>query len=348
MASPELPFGMTEEELLTENLKPTSFINQYYHAASRGDLSDMPQLADSLSTDLDHYYYQKFKDRFIDQVDGMDLATMPDPLLREVASLYQDYWRDTLLSPDQRVQHEQRLTEARASLLTGHNIDTTIEGAEAVVQQTLEDRGFGVLMGRTPPLLTFFVWATTHTQQYDVDLTDAMQAITVNVLEDYLCLDWFSYATFDNLATGGWATKEAVFSVGNDPQSEIFTVSLLKHEARHFADYALFPQLQGADLEYRAKLTELAFAEERLYELLEVFMSGAEETSHFPHPIANWHVTTHLSKLLLGTPWPHGDNPWSSLSIDAIHSAARDLLDRNTRALRDESYQFTQPVLGSG
>ena len=342
MTSPEPPLGMTREEFLAEALKPSSFINQYYHAASRGDLSHMPQLADSLSTDLDHYCYQKFHERFVDQVDGMDLDAMPDPLLRGIASLYQDYWRDTLLVPDQRAQHERLLAEACISLLAERNLDASIESVEAVVKQTLEDRGFGVLMGRTAPLLTFFVWATTQTEHHDVELTDATQPITVKILEDYLCLDWFSYATFDNLATGGWATTDAVYSVGNDPTTEIYTVSLLKHEARHFADYTLFPQLQEADLEYRAKLTELAFAEERLHELLEVFQSGAERESLLPHPIANWHVIAELSEKLLGKPWPEGAQPWAPFSSQEIHDAARDLIERNTSALESGTYTQLQ------
>ncbi|MAV27112.1 MAG: hypothetical protein CMQ05_13530 [Gammaproteobacteria bacterium] len=171
---------------------------------------------------------------------------MPNALLREVDSLYQDYWRDTLLVPEQRANHEQCLAEDDVSLLAEHDIETTTESVEATVKQTLEDRGFDVLMGRTAPLLTFFVWATTQIEHHDVELTDSTHSVTVKILEDYLCLDWFSYATFDNLATGGWATTDAVYSVGNDPTTEIYTVSLLKHEARHFANYTLFPKLTGA------------------------------------------------------------------------------------------------------
>ena len=171
---------------------------------------------------------------------------MPNALLREVDSLYQDYWRDTLLVPEQRANHEQCLAEDDVSLLAEHDIETTTESVEATVKQTLEDRGFDVLMGRTAPLLTFFVWATTQIEHHDVELTDSTHSVTVKILEDYLCLDWFSYATFDNLATGGWATTDAVYSVGNVPTTEIYTVSLLKHEARHFANYTLFPKLTGA------------------------------------------------------------------------------------------------------
>ena len=42
-------------------------------------------------------------------------------------------------------------------------------------------------------------------------------------------------------------------------------ISYLAHESRHFEDYQLFPKLKSADLEYRAKLTELSMANETLY-----------------------------------------------------------------------------------
>ena len=57
------------------------------------------------------------------------------------------------------------------------------------------------------------------------------------------------------------ASSNGLFAIGDcDRTSETFLVSYLKHEARHFADTLDFPNLSGADLEYRAKLTELAFA----------------------------------------------------------------------------------------
>ena len=43
------------------------------------------------------------------------------------------------------------------------------------------------------------------------------------------------------------------------PDTENFEVSYLKHEAQHLADFQRFPGLPSAELEYRAKLTELAF-----------------------------------------------------------------------------------------
>ena len=61
-------------------------------------------------------------------------------------------------------------------------------------------------------------------------------------------------------STGGWAKEDGLYCLCRhyDLDSERYKLSFLKHEARHFADYELYPELQPSDMEYRSKLTELA------------------------------------------------------------------------------------------
>ena len=90
-------------------------------------------------------------------------------------------------------------------------------------------------------------------------------------------------------STGGWATTDSLFCLRDDYdlESERFRVSYLQHESRHFADYAIYPELKQIDLEYRAKLTEFAFVEESFMRLIHHFASAASPNEAAPHKPQN-------------------------------------------------------------
>lgn len=117
--------------------------------------------------------------------------------------------------------------------------------------------------------------------------------------------------------------------------SEQFRVSYLAHEAQHFADLRRFPRLEQPELEYRAKLVELARAEDSLHSLLEAFthQSGTDRKS--PHAFADFCVIQHLSKALFGDD-SASQNPtlWSAKSREQIHEAALGLLRKSTGTLQ--------------
>ena len=85
-------------------------------------------------------------------------------------------------------------------------------------------------------------------------------------MEDFATLGWMEYATLGAHHPGGWTEEEGIYCVKKayDVNSENFKISYLTHEARHFADKKLWPDLKSADLEYRAKLTELNLAQDTL------------------------------------------------------------------------------------
>ncbi len=155
-------------------------------------------------------------------------------------------------------------------------------------------------------------------------------------LGDFIVYGWSHFATFGRAYTGGWATKERLFCLRDDYdlESEKFKVSYLQHEGRHFADYAIFPKLEQIDLEFRGKLTKLAFANESLRSLIQSFAASAALNTNAPHSYANYCVVRDVSRALFGKEVMNGsDARWQTVSNDLVHRTARVLLEANTAAL---------------
>jgi hypothetical protein len=319
--------------------EPPEFLDQEYVSLSlQGNLSDIEKILTAREqTPNAIELLERFRARFVARTDGLDLEN-EDPLVRAVGGRYQEYWRDALLDPGQREALEDGLARDVIKILQKNGVSSwniSADNYQDFLSRALEKRGYYGIFGRTIPLLEFMVWKENGQTTTPVELTDGFQEVEVNYLRDFVSLGWASFATFGGPSTGGWATDEGLFVVTEkwDLESESFKVSFLKHEARHFADYGLYPELEGADLEYRAKLTEISFSVESMYGLLKMFTSHAARTPNAPHPLANWHVITDLSRELLDAEWPDDPKVWSGVSIGDLQAAARKLLLEHDRGL---------------
>ena len=116
--------------------------------------------------------------------------------------------------------------------------------------------------------------------------------------------------------------------------SEEFLISYLAHEGRHFGDYKLFPNLKSSDLEYRAKLTELALAKTTLQETISFFINNSNSQSSNAHSKANYNVIKDMSTLLFKRGFEYDTSKWTKLSEKKIHKAAQKLLKKDTRRLQ--------------
>ncbi|ANM29158.1 hypothetical protein ABI59_05445 [Acidobacteria bacterium Mor1] len=308
----------------------------YYRAVFEGDLSGAPDALEGNRPVTRAPEPEEFRARFLDRSDGIAMEDIDDEAVRRVAGLFQDYWRDTLLQPAQREAQESSLRDALLAELEsagfapdGLTRDTVID----LLPEFLESRGYHAISGRTPPLLELMLWKENVDEVASVELTDGTHEIPVRHAVGFLSHGWGHFASFGHASTGGWATRERLFCVRSswNLEGEGYQVSFLKHEGQHYVDYGRFPKLESADLEYRAKLTELAFAETRLNHLLERFHRGGVEGSTSPHPRANWQVMRDLAELLGGD--ADTDGWWENTPADRIHQAARRLLERHAAAL---------------
>lgn len=201
---------------------------------------------------------------------------IPDNL-NNILRLYQIYFRDTFYCG---------LPEAKAAdkLLTGLRELLNLPDAEEELltkqlQSEFTDAGYHSLFGKTQGYYGPYIWRDTVPTVYRVELPDGTAEYTVNILKGFVFRSWMDYLTFGRYGTGGWASPDGTINCveqAYDFASERFLVSLLKHEAQHTVDMQQFPEITPAELEYRAKLVELHYAND--LGLLQKFLSEADES----------------------------------------------------------------------
>jgi hypothetical protein len=193
------------------------------------------------------------------------------------------------------------------------------------------------LGGVTAPLHEFMLWRQQTTQRETIALVDGTVDIQVTLLDGFVSLGWAAWGTCERSHTGGWATSDGIMVVAPawKLDSEDYLVSLQAHEAQHFSDYRIYPKLASPDLEYRAKLVELALANQTQRALLEQFTAGAKRDRTLPHSFANYWVVEHLRMRLKTTSWDAVTTAAvrnAATAALAAHSAALDARGRDTVA----------------
>lgn len=253
-----------------------------------------------------------------------------EPLTDRALHLYRSYWQFSLLEPETASLHEERLIGGLRALL-GLPTDTTLAQVEAELKQRLAAEGHHVLMGRTPPLMEFIVWASESSEMRQVQLPEGRHSIRVKVLDDFASLGWSAYATCNRNFTGGWVKPDGIYAVRpgwKDLAAENFQVSFLAHETQHFADKKRFGELESWELEYRAKLAELALANVTLPRIVSAFTSNQGSSPLVPHSFANRIVLSWLvGELGLGGPAALAEVP-----SDVMRRTAKRLLVRDSEA----------------
>ena len=122
---------------------------------------------------------------------------------------------------------------------------------------------------------------------------------------------------------------------------EVFSVRFLCHEAQHFADKRAFPGLDGWELEYRAKLVELALPIDSQRTTLRLFGENRSPSPSAPHGYANAKVLRDVAaRLGIDEASLCGNG---ALPADAIRLSARRLLDEDTTARRTASGNPASP-----
>jgi hypothetical protein len=215
-------------------------------------------------------------------------------------------------------------------------------GIEAQTEEAVrvaERHGLYALGGVTAPLHEFMLWRRQTTQQTVALLGGAIE-IQVTLLDDFVSLGWAAWGTCERSYTGGWATADGIMVVAPawKLDSEDYLVSLRAHEAQHFSDYRIYPKLASPDLEYRAKLVELALANQTQRALLEQFTAGAKRDRTLPHSFANYWVVEHLRTRL-------GTTRWGAVTTLSMRSAATAELAAHSAALDARGRDAVETVL---
>jgi len=278
-----------------------------------------------------------FSARFVERSEPLTPAS-GSPLIDDLVGVYRAYWRDALMDESTPQDHDRGLERALTELLQAHGrpledaADT--DAIHGVLQEAVQAEGFTALPGRAPPLQDLLLWGSQAESRFEVELTDQRREVAVVFLSGFVSRGWKHYASLGLVTTSGWTENGMLYCVDQayEPGTEAFDVSYLRHESRHLADRELFPGLPAADLEYRAKLTELAFASDTLRSLLEEFTTRGAQTDGAPHAEANHRVTQDLYRELYGRPFTGNVDAWMTLNTNRVNRAARRLLQRDSNS----------------
>jgi hypothetical protein len=316
---------------------------RYIALAIQGNLVPAARLFADLdpdtSTPADRALADHFHDRFIARTE----PTRPDsgePLVDDVVAAYRSYWIDVMTGGNTEPEALAGLeTVLRNTDLGSRNESRAESDLFDRLDQQLEALGFHVLEERAPPYRDLLIWRSEKSVKYRVQLTDRAHHVPVVFMDDFVSMGWKHYASLGLASTTGWVEDGKLYCVGwaYDRTSENFRVSYLKHEARHLADLERYPELDSTELEYRAKLTELAFAFNSLVRLLRDFTVKSAQNPESPHALANFRVTRDIYAELHERPFPEDGDPWEYVSTERVNRAARTLLERHTRTLGGSS-----------
>ena len=247
---------------------------------------------------------------------------IPDNL-NDILRLYQIYFRDTFYCgiPE---------AEAADKLLTGLQELLNLQDAEEELltkqlQSEFTAAGYHALFGKTQGYYGPYIWRDTVPTVYCVELPGGTAEYTVNILKGFVFRGWMDYLTFGRYGTGGWASPDGTIHCveqAYDFESEKFLVSLLKHEAQHTVDLQQFPEITPAELEYRAKLVELHYAND--LGLLQKFLSEADESkASDSHAIAAARIQREFSDT-------------NQRSLPAIQARALELFHADTKEMEEK------------
>jgi hypothetical protein len=322
-----------------------SLLQQLQSSALSGDLGPVDRMIANLDADSLDALSIELLDQYRVRFSMPQITNAPDSttsLVNAVIGIYEDYWRSALTRKLTPEVADKYLQQALRSLLNerypeyDESGDVFSQLAAALAAAQVESS-----VSITPPWRDLYIWSRQNAQDYQVELTDGVEQVTVIFMEQAVVQGWQHFALLDLLATSGWATATALYCLcwSYDLESDAFRKSWLKHETRHLADFREFPGLAESDMEYRAKLTELAFAGSDAVSMLQRFAISGSAISGFAvsesaHTTANHRVSDEIYRQIFQQQMPDRPENWPFLSPARVSEVARYLLQVDTGKLK--------------
>lgn len=338
------------QSVFSQEPQPFEF-NKIYSFVLQGDVAKVLTVLDTLPDDRLNESEKKIKAKFFKRFKHQDEEmeyNSGDTLLHDVLEIYRSYWKEVLLDKVNAEIYEERLKKNIACFLKENDYPARhFDERNVLTQNDIEDnftqylkdflfeKKYYSATGRTAGIFDLFIWETQVPTEYVVALPETEVTTTIIFLEDVVTMGWEEYASFGKVYPGGWATEEVLYAVDKayDTRTENFRVSYLKHESQHFADYKVFPNLSGADLEYRAKLVELIYAEETFYDLITLFIRNASSEGRNPHAFGAYVLIRDLSEKIFEKDFVAEIGQWQSVPSETIKEESENLLKAHTDSL---------------
>ncbi len=255
------------------------------------------------------------------------------PTVAQVLAAFKHYWRDVSQSRRSRAEADQDLKGKLIAVLLANGIKVdglSEEEIGAALSALLERTGVHVLLGKTEPNYELMIWRMEESKRYEVVLPESKQNVEVVFISDFIVAGWLSFLTCDAMGTGGWTTKEKIYVKGSAAETDANSLQFqtnLQHEGQHFADFIVYPKLEQPELEYRAKLTQLATSTTDTKESLEGFFNSASAGRSVPHAHAEHWLKVNFIKTL---PSLADVNKRKIIDDELIRKTARKLLLEST------------------
>lgn len=308
-------------------------LSRVYDAALEGDMVKAFSVLDSIdSSRLSAQALSAaecLRRTFADPPRAEDLP----PLSQGVLISYRHYWQTLMLRRSPVEDAEAELVASLNTILAGTAAAATdlgdLDAASEHAKGAIENEGLFALTGVTSPYYELMIWRVESPRTYRVALPECVIDVRVVFLDEFASLGWAGFATCGRYYSAGWATEDSLFAVqsAHETESEGFRVSYLAHEGRHFSDYKEFPKLEQSELEYRAKLTEIAVSEHSTHDLIVMFSRRTGQDRAAPHHFANYWVTKNLGRAVFNSGAPVKDAAeWRSVPAGQLRREARHLL----------------------
>ena len=304
--------------------------------AAAADVIQFPEQHRSLPPELkSDSLAAQFQDRFASPPETSDHQ---NPRVRSVINAFRAYWTTVLLDKPRKEEAEQDLTRALSEQLDPASATADLARLLTRTQAQLEREGFHALLSPPAPLADLLIWSRERRETFKVALPTADREVEVVFVDDMVSAGWLDYASLGLSASSGWTDGTVLYTPtwAYDTKSEAFHVSYLVHEAQHLQDLESFPALSSDELEYRAKLAELATSHKTTRLLLERFSKSTHTIARSPHERANKRVIEDMRKAVCAARYCNNDNSWFQASHYTINRAANRLL-LNLQAPRKES-----------
>ncbi|MDO9182868.1 MAG: hypothetical protein Q7U04_10695 [Bacteriovorax sp.] len=283
-------------------------LQAYYSYCLKADLQSAIQSLQKLNRSGDKelkIFHEKFLARFVNKNEKENIKC-EDDFVKSIIRSYRAYYREALLQPKKLLNHNAILSKDLKRIMFNEGVKfstvASFEKLEKILEREFHKRGFLALFGTVKPFRSLMIWKKESFKIFNVSLPEKKQKVKVIFLEQFLELGWMHYATFGKYYVGGWARKDALYCVKQAYKidSPTFNIHYLSHEAQHFSDYKSFPKLIQIDLEYRAKLAELALARSPK-KFLNKLTSEAKKDKNMPHSFAAYKILDGLTDATLPT-----------------------------------------------
>ena len=172
----------------------TPVLSAYLKMVFAGDVSGAAALFASEPDDRGSMMLvDRFERRFNERNDGLDLARIESPSVREIAELFQAYWLDALMQDAPLDVLEERLKGRLDDILMERGFASALEDDDTLfenVEAFIRGEGYFAQSGRTPPLLELMIWTSNNSVVGSVELTDGTYDIELNYMDDFVSYGW--------------------------------------------------------------------------------------------------------------------------------------------------------------